>query len=172
MVNIAEVFPFAPFGETSHKSRKVTAVERFVDKIDFGDECWTWTAALQTEGYGVFIHRHVQCYAHRISYEWANGKIDKELTIDHLCRNRRCVNPSHLEEVSIKENTLRGTGITAVNARKTHCTKGHELTEDNTYTKDNSKGEPRRRCRKCENDKSREAQRKRRREYLVSLYLL
>ena len=68
------------------------------------------------------------------------------MTIDHLCRNRRCVNPEHLEPVSRGENVLRGDGHSARNARKTHCIRGHEFTVENSYYAPNGKGK---RCREC-----------------------
>ena len=70
-------------------------------------------------------------FAHRIGYEQLVGPIPKGLELDHLCRVRHCVNPDHLEPVTHKENTLRGSCPAAVNARKTHCKRGHPLTDDN-----------------------------------------
>jgi hypothetical protein len=68
-----------------------------------------------------------------VAYELAIGPIPEGLTIDHLCRNRGCVNPAHLEAVTNRTNLLRGDGIAALNARKTHCKRGHEFTPENTY---------------------------------------
>ena len=92
--------------------------------------CWIW---LRThEDYGYFIGKR----AHRISYEHWKGKIPKGLVIDHLCRNRSCVNPQHLEAVTQKENINRGIRISGKehhSSRKTHCPKGHEYTKQNIY---------------------------------------
>ena len=59
--------------------------------------------------------------AHRLTYQWAKGPIPAGMELDHLCRNRRCVNPAHLEPVTHRENVRRGAGWAGVNAQKTHC---------------------------------------------------
>jgi hypothetical protein len=69
--------------------------------------------------------------AHRASYETFRGEISAGMTIDHLCRVRRCINPAHLEVVTAYENVMRGEGPTARQRRQTHCKRGHPLTEDN-----------------------------------------
>lgn len=90
--------------------------------------CWLWTAAIGESGYASWYSHRV----HRLTYRAMRGLIAEELTIDHLCRVRHCVNPDHLEAVTMRENTMRGFGPTASNARKTHCSKGHEYTAENT----------------------------------------
>jgi hypothetical protein len=70
--------------------------------------------------------------AHRVAFEWLVGPVPKGLVLDHLCRNRGCVNPSHLEPVTQQVNTLRGAGPAARNANKAHCKWGHEFTPENT----------------------------------------
>lgn len=85
--------------------------------------------------------------AHRAAYEAFVGPIPKGLTIDHLCRNTRCVNPSHLEPTTIKENVMRGMAVSAINSRKTTCKRGHPLSGSNLYL--SSKGY--RTCATCHN---------------------
>jgi len=122
--------------------------DRYWPKVDRRgpEECWPWIAALAPNGYGHFNGQDgSHLLAHRIAYQLANGPIPEGLTIDHLCRNRACCNPAHLEAVLQRTNTLRGTGFAAVNATKTHCPQGHEYSPENTYV--SSSGE--RSCRAC-----------------------
>lgn len=123
--------------------------ERFWAKVDKTETCWNWTATKSAKGYGHFKaspHTTTPMKAHRWSYEQANGPIPDGLTIDHLCRNTSCVRPDHLEAVDGRTNTLRGYNPCAVNARKTHCPQGHELTEANVYIRPGTRS---RRCRMC-----------------------
>lgn len=112
------------------------AMMRLLDKIVvMPDGCWHWQGNLKARGYGYFaIHRKFVRSAHRVVYSTLAGPIPEGLELDHLCRVRHCVNPSHLEPVTRQENSLRspitGPGI---NARKTHCKNGHEFTDENTY---------------------------------------
>lgn len=108
------------------------AIERFMSKVKKDEKgCWNWTGTVKPGGYGVFSIKknNVQktYNAHRWAYTYFIGEIPEGLTIDHLCRNRRCVNPKHLEPVTIRENLMRGRGYSGVNNRKTHCPKGHPL---------------------------------------------
>jgi hypothetical protein len=98
-----------------------------------------------------------QIAAHRWSYEDAKGQIPEGMVIDHLCRTSLCVRPDHLEAVSNRENILRGSGPTAVNARKTICKNGHPL-EGNTYRQ----GTHGRVCKTCWNRASNERKRRKR----------
>lgn len=113
-----------------------TEAQRLWGSIDTSDPdaCWPWPGATRGAGYGTiraFGRNNV--LTHRLAYELAVGPIPEGLVIDHLCRNTRCVNPSHLEPVTPRENTLRGRGIAASNAQKTHCPAGHPYDEENTY---------------------------------------
>lgn len=118
-----------------------------------GDSCWEWTANRSGAGYGLFWNGVRKVYAHRWSYEHYREPIPDGLELDHLCRNRLCVHPSHLEAVTHKENCARGVagrdGAERQRA-KTHCPQGHEYDEANTYR---YKG--RRFCRSCHRHRER-----------------
>lgn len=111
------------------------AEERFLRFVDRRDVigCWLWIGASHvpnpktpTNRYGRFrVDSQRVIYAHRFAYELWHGPIPPGLTIDHLCRNTRCVNPAHLEAVTGVENTMRGNGVMARNARKQRCLNGH-----------------------------------------------
>ena len=114
-------------------------------------ECWEWTGSAHNAGYGVVGAK----LAHRLSYEAFVGPIADTLTIDHLCQNRKCVNPAHLEPVPLAINVLRGDSPPARNARKTHCPQGHPYDEVNTYR--TTKGH--RICRACHAERARRRRR-------------
>lgn len=86
-------------------------------------------------------------YAHRLSYTLAYGSIPEGLVIDHLCRTPVCVRPDHLEAVTQQENMRRGPGA------KTHCKRGHEFNEVNTYVRKDTGA---RFCRPCKNIRRRD----------------
>lgn len=96
--------------------------------------CHTYAGSLSTQGYGRFVLGGRVFFAHRISYRLHVGELVDGMDLDHLCRNRACVNPTHLDQVVPTVNILRGEGAAAINARKTHCKHGHEFTADNIYT--------------------------------------
>lgn len=140
---------FGVFVQTNEGSDQ--AVSRPVGYIIQENGCWDWVGALNADGYGLAtvapgVRRSRQ--AHRIMYQKLVGPIPEGLQLDHLCRNRKCVNPGHLEPVTAMENTHRGTGLTAQNARKTHCKKGHAFDITNTHAY-SDKGKRGRRCRAC-----------------------
>lgn len=106
-------------------------VKRFWKKIEKSDNCWNWTASLDKDGYGKFTNNKKSVKAHRFSYELLKEYIPKGFQLDHLCHNRKCVNPDHLEIVTLRENIKRGlTGkINHWRKNKTHCPQGHEYTQ-------------------------------------------
>lgn len=120
---------------------------------DTNGGCWLWTGKMSgQDGYGVFYNPQIGKSegAHRVSYKAAVGPIPEGLVIDHKCRVRACVNPDHLRVVTNKENVLCGEGVTARNAKKVECDRGHPLSGPNLYR--TRKGE--RSCRRCRNDSS------------------
>lgn len=140
---------------------KLPAAERFWSKVDRGGpvpacrpdlgQCWIWMGAVKAAGYGVFRDAgQGPILAHRFAYATFLLPIPATLTIDHLCRNSRCVRPSHLEAVSLRENILRGVGAPAQHARQTHCVNGHPFDALNTLI---CRG--RRVCRACRNARER-----------------
>lgn len=132
----------------------MNTVERFESKImmEPNSGCWLWTDRPSTNGYGIFSVGGKKITAHRFSYELHVGKIPEGLDLDHLCRTRCCVRPSHLEPVTRSENLKRGIGVAATAARlriwqmgKTHCPKGHPYSGSNLHI--DKKGY--RKCREC-----------------------
>ena len=113
--------------------------------------CWEWTASLTKDGYGAFGIGSRVTTAHRAMWEVTFGEIPEGLTLDHLCRNRRCLNTAHLEPVTRGENVLRGMGRAADNARKTHCHRGHPFDKQNTYIVPGGG----RQCRACNRERRR-----------------
>lgn len=107
--------------------------ERFWKRVRKTDACWEWTGAHTGGGYGATYKSGRQVVAHRIAYELLVGPIPEGLQLDHLCRNRGCVNPAHLEPVSQRVNLLRGDTVVARHAAKTHCDAGHPFDLFNTY---------------------------------------
>lgn len=116
-------------------------VARFWSKVKKGKdtECWIWTAGSRGKGYGNFWIEGATENAHRLSYYMAHGPVPEGLELDHICRNRSCVNPAHLQPVTKSENNLRGDNprlsserAKARHAARTHCKHGHEFTEENT----------------------------------------
>jgi len=110
----------------------LSLIERFWSKVDIsGDACWEWTAFRNPKGYGMFGLQGRSLNAHRMAYLLTYGQIPAGLVIDHLCRNRGCCNPAHLEAVTAAENTTRGDAGRFF-ADRTHCPQGHPYDAANT----------------------------------------
>tara|TARA_R110000851_G_scaffold156925_1_gene299466 strand:+ start:43 stop:492 length:450 start_codon:yes stop_codon:yes gene_type:complete len=107
--------------------------DRFWNKVNKTEDCWEWTSSKTKKGYGEFSYNSATKRAHRLSYEDINGKIPEGLEIHHICNNRICVNPKHLEAVT----HLANIQISVLRNKRTHCTKGHELTPDNLVHRTN-----------------------------------
>lgn len=102
--------------------------DRFWSKANKTDGCWFWTSATIPNGYGVFMLNGKTVYAHRVAFVSEYGKISSSLVVDHICRNRNCVNPSHLRQISRGKNVSIGKFPLR---DKTHCDHGHPLSGDN-----------------------------------------
>ena len=118
-----------------------------------GAACWRWTGTHDAYGYANFKVQDVDYKVHRVSYELCVGPIPEGLTLDHLCRVRDCVNPLHLEAVTIKENTIRGKQPEFMdkwraNRRRSICINGHEMTPDNIYAQPGLNSHACRACRR------------------------
>jgi hypothetical protein len=133
---------------------EVSALDRFMERVDKNGPtpdatldplirlkdptpCWIWTSTVGGYGYGYYSFggrkNLIQGMAHRFSWKLLVGDLREDQKLDHLCRNRKCVNPDHLEPVTNRENILRGASPSASHAKKTHCPSGHEYNQENTY---------------------------------------
>jgi hypothetical protein len=132
------------------------SVARFLSKVDQRDpvECWPWLGLMRPNGYGRFPVDGRIVSPHRFAWVLVNGRDPAPgMELDHTCRNRACVNPAHMQEVTYRENVLRSNNRAAQNARKTHCKHGHPFTPENTYVRPDGKGKH---CRECNTRRQRE----------------
>ncbi|HEY1105142.1 MULTISPECIES: HNH endonuclease signature motif containing protein [Streptomyces] len=120
--------------------------DRFLASTEAGPGgCWQWTGYLMPNGYARISVDGERQYAHRVAYEAFVAPIPAGLVIDHLCRNRGCVNPDHLDAVTQRVNVLRGESHAAARARQVACIRGHRFDHANTYRATNGT----RKCRRC-----------------------
>lgn len=120
--------------------------------------CHVWPGTVNQDGYGLLGREGRSMMAHRWYWIQANGEIPSGLVIDHLCRNRRCCNPEHMEVVTIRENVLRGVSPNVLLSRANRCKRGHEFTDANTIQKSDGG----RQCRTCQREANRLSYQRRR----------
>lgn len=141
-----EPLPFLP----GHNARRpaLDPQERFSTRVSVVGGCWQWTGGTRSTGYGHFWDGRRDVSAHRWSYEHHVGPVPDGLVLDHLCRNRLCVNPDHLEPVTNRENVLRGDSAHVINGGT--CKAGHVMDEENTYHRPGTNWTD---CRACHRDR-------------------
>lgn len=120
---------------------------KFLERVNKTDTCWNWNLFIKPNGYAQTSLAGKLKYVHRLSYEIFKGDIPEGLQIDHLCRNRKCVNPNHLEIVTPKQNTRRGLvcGCPSDGGYKKICKRGHLIMGGNIYWRNTGYGA----CRTC-----------------------
>jgi len=158
MIDLDVMLDSLPVGKRGPKASRIR--ESLTQPLS-PDECWPWLGRVGINGYGIAVYpgeRSRGTSAHRLIWSLLHGEVPERMQIDHSCHNssvcdegpacmhRRCVNPAHLRPLTPRENTLRSNGPSAINASKSHCSRGHEFTPDNTYT--DPKGH--RACRTCQ----------------------
>lgn len=121
--------------------------------IDHGTGCWEYAGTIRRYGYFSVKEGDGKCHtrlAHRVSYRFFNGELISGMVIDHTCKNKVCVNPDHLRQVTTRFNVIDNSiGPCSENSKKTHCKRGHLFDDKNTYF---IKGNGGRMCRKCHNE--------------------
>lgn len=125
---------------------KINKILKSNISIEYG--CWVWTGTKFASGYArLYLEPRQSIRVHRMSFLIFNGPLIPGLVIDHKCRNKICINPNHLRQVSNSVNSIENSNsVSAINIAKTHCKNGHEFTEENTYNQPNTNF---RYCKKC-----------------------
>lgn len=151
-----------PFANGDQLGRLYANTDRLGPPTVGGEPCWRWIGGggRGKGGYVQVSSSGQSVMAHRWAYELLVGPIPDGLTLDHLCRVTDCVNPAHLEPVTQRTNILRGAGLAAHNAVKTHCPAGHPYDEVNTYHRPDGARD----CKRCINERSRRRNERRRAE--------
>lgn len=129
-------------------------IDELISNVVVAEEsgCWEWQRAL-LDGYGIFYGGDKNYFAHRLCWELVEGPIPVGKVLDHLCLNRKCINPGHLEVTTQRDNLLRSDKTQAsINIAKSHCPRGHELVVGNLVAWDLKKG--RRSCRTCARERA------------------
>ncbi len=135
---------------------KEAIARRFWQNVDRRgpSECWLWTGRVGTNGYGQTRVRNVGRAPHQVAYALSGTRVTLGMTLDHLCRNRLCCNPAHLEVVTHAENIARGEGAGVVNSRKTRCPRGHVYGATWVYVAPSGRRLTKRVCAVCERERS------------------
>lgn len=130
-------------------------MERFKSFYKIINNCFVWQGFLDKDGYGIFTFKQKRRKAHRVAFYFEKGDIPKDMVIDHLCRNRACVNSEHLRMVTKVQNVMENSNsVGAVNKKKIHCKMGHPFNKIYGIKK------KQRYCSICENEKSKRLQKK------------
>lgn len=126
---------------------------RWLSKVEITESCWLWTGGKHWYGHGAIAipRTRKKAYAHRLAYQWFVGEIPSHLEIDHVCRNPPCVNPTHLEAVTHRENVRRGR-VSEIFGSRTHCSNGHPFVGENVRPRSDGNG---RLCLTCARERSR-----------------